>query len=207
MLDSFPDSQYTSPTTFEVQVIPDPCLAATLTIDPAIYAPAPYEYVLEQAPETRIFDQAHVTSSESVYPCPSTIEFDVTLRNGDPLAGGFLVTFNPATNEISVASSDRSDLDLSPVELSLRAKYEGVEFAYNGSLDFDVIIIDPCLDIVTVTPEAQTDPSAYDYSGQLVWSVDPHFSLDFTCEIVYSCATEASPNGSNICAIDSGADN
>ena len=52
-----------------------------------------------------------------------------------------------------------------------------------------------------------TDPSAYDYSGQLTWSVDPHFSLDYTCEIVYSCATEASPNGSSICAIDSGADN
>ena len=41
-LDNFPGSPYESPTTFEVQIIPDPCLIAVLTIDAAIYDPAPY---------------------------------------------------------------------------------------------------------------------------------------------------------------------
>ena len=94
-----------------------------------------------------------MTSSETVYPCPAIIEFDVTLRSGDPLAAGFIVSFDPATNEISAVSSDRNDLALSPIELTLKAKYEGAEFAYNGALDFEVIVIDPCLDIVVVTPE------------------------------------------------------
>ena len=52
-----------------------------------------------------------------------------------------------------MVSSDRNDLILSPLELTLKAKYEGAEFTYMGSLDFEVIIIDPCIDIVTVTSE------------------------------------------------------
>ena len=46
-------------TTFEVQII-DACRLATFTIDPSIYDPAPFEYVLEQAPEKRTFDQGYV---------------------------------------------------------------------------------------------------------------------------------------------------
>ena len=109
--------------------------------------------MLEQIVETRVFDQVHVTSSEVTYTCPATIEFDVTLRNGDPLPAGFIAQFDPAINEIFVVSSDRADLALSPLELTLKAKYFGAEFSYNGFLNFEVIIIDPCIDIVTVTPE------------------------------------------------------
>ena len=45
--DNFPSMKYESSTTFEVKIIPDPCLKADLFIDAAIYDPAPFEYVLE----------------------------------------------------------------------------------------------------------------------------------------------------------------
>ena len=78
-----------------------------------------------------------------------------------------------------------------------------MQFNYAGSIDFEVIIIDPCVDIVTVTPEAQTNPADYNYDGSLTWAVSPQFTLDYTCDIVYSCSTVASPppTSLDICSI------
>ena len=57
--------------------------------------------------------------------CPTGYEFDVTLRDGTALNPDFIVHFDPITNQISTASSDRLDLSLSPILLTAKVKYEG----------------------------------------------------------------------------------
>ena len=45
----------------------------------------------------------------------------------------------------------------------MHVKYEGAQYSITGTLDFELIIIDPCLDTALVFPEAQVDPPDYYY--------------------------------------------
>lgn len=110
------------------------------------------------------------------------------------------MTFDNTINEVATVSSDRNDLALSPVELTLKVKYQGAEFIYRGSLDIDVVIIDPCIDIVEVIAEPQTYPPQYLYDGDFTWTVDPVYTIDYNCVVVYSCQTTAGPV--DICSIN-----
>ena len=77
-----------------------------------------------------------------------------------------------------------------------------------GSLNFEVILIDPCLDIAVVTSTVQSNPPEYFYeeptNPSLQWSVSPPYSTDYTCPIVYSCMVTMSPTGVDICSIIAG---
>lgn len=58
--------------TWELTVI-DPCVAATLTIDPTVF-PSPYEYIITQTADVQtIVDTTHVSSSETLAVCPDII--------------------------------------------------------------------------------------------------------------------------------------
>lgn len=78
----------------------------------------------------------------------------MTLRDGSPLPNGFCVTYDPITRQVAVESSNRADIALSQIELTLNAKYTGAQYAYMSvPYDFNVIVLDPCLlDIAIVTP-------------------------------------------------------
>ena len=85
----------------------------------------------------------------------------------------------------------------------------GVEYSHMGSLDFEIVLIDPCLQTATVMATAQTAPSDYYYEQpsqpSLVWSVAPPYTTDYDCPIAYSCLVTASPAGVDICSILVGA--
>ena len=93
----------------------DPCLISVLTIAQAILDPLPYEYILEQAAATRLLSDVHISETETVANCPTVFEYKLEKANGDPLAADSIVLFDDGANEISVESSDRADLALSPI--------------------------------------------------------------------------------------------
>lgn len=76
-----------------------------------------------------------------------------------------------------------------------------------GTLDFEVIIVDPCLETAIVTSTPQVNPADYLYESTKVasalWTVDP-FTVDYTCDIIYSCINSVSPAGVDICNLSTG---
>ena len=97
-----------------------------LTIDSTILDPSPFEYILEQTPSTRTLDDSSVSETETVANCPTVFEYDVTMPDGSALDPAYIVSYDSATKTISVESSDRSYIPLSPLDLKLKVKYVGV---------------------------------------------------------------------------------
>ena len=61
--------------------------------------------------------------------------------------------------------------------------------------DFEVIVLDPCLlNIATVTQTLQINPPNYYYTAtDLTWSVNPPYTANYNCPIVYTCNNIMSP--------------
>lgn len=89
----------------------DPCLKSVLSVDPTMLDPLPYQYILEQPPATRTFDDLLVQETQIIADCPTQFEYEVTLRDGSPLPAGFIASYDPVTKQVSAESSDRSYLD------------------------------------------------------------------------------------------------
>lgn len=53
-------------------------------------------------------------------------EYDVTMPDGSPLDPAYIVSYDAASKTVSVVSSDRSYITLSPLDLKLKVKYVGV---------------------------------------------------------------------------------
>ena len=180
------------------------CLLAVLTIDPNIINPAPLSYILEQAALKYILDDT-VTSSETEAVCPTNFEFKVTTRDGNVINPP--VRFDVDSQELKVFSTDRSHLALSPILLTLHTKYEGAQYNFAGTLDFEIVIVDPCVDTAVITTKPQVNPADYLYEStsvaSVLWTLVP-YTVDYTCNIIYSCTTAAnSPAvGVDICNLN-----
>ena len=67
---------------FQIDVQQDPCLLATLTIDPSTLTSNPYTYVIDDPADVQTFNDSAVSSSETVHPCPTDFEFTIMNRDG-----------------------------------------------------------------------------------------------------------------------------
>ena len=76
----------------------------------------PYQYILENAPQTRTLSDLFVAETQTIAPCPTIFEYDVTLQDDSALPFfGFIISYDVGTRTISAQSSDRAFLAQSPI--------------------------------------------------------------------------------------------
>ena len=86
-----------------------------LTIDPRMLN-LPYQYILENAPQTRTLSDLFVAETQTIASCPTIFEYDVTLQDDSALPFfGFIISYDISTRTISAQSSDRAFLAQSPI--------------------------------------------------------------------------------------------
>jgi len=96
--------------------------------------------------------------------------------------------FNAVTQSLTTFSSDKAKIGL--YQLTLQAQYSGTTYSVAGKLDFDVNLIDPCLDSATITVTAQANPADYAYTAAsplAFFSLNPFTILPSFCVPTYSC--------------------
>ena len=130
---------------FTITIV-DPCVAATFTFDPSIL-PTPYEYVVSQSADVQTVLDSLVTSSETLAVCPDIV-FAVTKRDATPLDAA-VFTFAAAAQTLTTVTNDAGKISQHP--LTLLAQYDGATYSVAGTHDFDVDVIDPCPNHVTLT--------------------------------------------------------
>ena len=108
---------------FKVYMIIDPCIAATFTIDPAIF-PNPFEYIVTQTANVQNLLDSAVTSTETLAACPDIV---FTIVNRDFSAFDATVfTFNTANQSLTTFSTSQAKIGL--YQLTLQAKYSGTTY-------------------------------------------------------------------------------
>lgn len=90
-----------------------------------------------------------MTESEVLADCPTNYIFEVTNRDGTPLDANILF-FDDVTQIISAESSDHAYIAQSPILLTMNVRYDDPKYTFAGSLDFELVIIDPCLNTAVV---------------------------------------------------------
>ena len=91
-----------------------------------------------------------MTSTEILATCPDIV-FSLFKRDLSAL-DATVFTFNAAAQSLTTFSSSQAKIGL--YQLTLLAKYSGATYSVAGKLDFDVKLIDPCLNSVTITATA-----------------------------------------------------
>ena len=104
---------------FVVQLI-NPCLTATLTIDPSIMT-SPIQYEVFDNPHEEIFEQSDVTSSETTTTCPPFV-FILTDQQGNALPTP-LFDYYDSTTTLSIETDDVNEAGT--YDLRLSVAYEG----------------------------------------------------------------------------------
>ena len=85
-----------------------------------------------------------MSETETVADCPTNYIFEVTNRDGSALDLSIL-SFDDASQTISAESSDHAYIAQSPILLTMNVKYDDAVYSFAGSLDFELVIIDPCI--------------------------------------------------------------
>ena len=140
--------------------IEEPCGAATFTFDPSIF-PDPYEYVVTQPADVHTILDSLVISSETEAVCPDIV-FSFEKRGGGKFDAS-IFDYDETLQTLSTYTVSRQKIGVHL--LTMYAQYVGDNYSVAGTYDFEVHLIDPCLDHATLTPQAQTDPADYYYSG------------------------------------------
>ena len=139
-----------------------------------------------------------VTSTETLAACPDIV---FTLVKRDLSAFDATVfTFNTANQSLTTFSTSQAKIGL--YQLTLQAKYSGNTYSVAGKLDFDVKLIDPCLNSATIMATSQTNPADYAYTGDsplASFSLNPFTISPLFCEPTYSCFVIA--GSPDICSI------
>jgi len=89
---------------------------------------------------------------------------------------------------LTTFSSSQTKIGL--YQLTLQARYSGTSYSVAGKLDFDVKLIDPCLDSATIMATSQTNPLDYAYTGAAPFasfSLNPFTISPTFCVPTYSC--------------------
>ena len=91
-------------------------------------------------------------------------------------------------------------------ELTLRYAFSDHDVENSPyTYDFEIEIIDPCLDHATLTPQSQTNPSTYYYTGDspaAQFTLNPfEIEPEGFCTATYSCKVVSGPR-TDLCTID-----
>ena len=87
--------------------IVDPCIAATFTLDPAIF-PNPFEYIVTQTAIAKTILDSAVTSTETLVICPD-IEFSLLKRDHSAYDAS-VFTFNTLVQSLTTFSSSQAKI-------------------------------------------------------------------------------------------------
>ena len=98
---------------FQITIV-DPCISATLTIDPTIF-PTPYEYVISQAKDIQTLLDSSVSSDETDAVCPDII-FSVKNRDTTPI-DPLVFVYNSLGQTLETETSDKTKVALYPMTL------------------------------------------------------------------------------------------
>lgn len=98
---------------FKITIV-DPCISATLTIDPTIF-PTPYEYVISQAKDIQTLLDSSVNSDETDAVCPDII-FSVKNRDTTPI-DPLVFVYNSLGQTLETETADKTKVALYPMTL------------------------------------------------------------------------------------------
>ena len=128
-----------------------------------------------------------MTSTEILATCPDIV-FSLFKRDLSAF-DATVFTFNAVAQSLTTFSSSQAKIGL--YQLTLQARYSGATYTVAGKLDFDVKLIDPCLNSATITATAQTNPADYAYTGAsplASFSLNPFTIFPSFCGVpTYSC--------------------
>ena len=88
--------------------------------------------------------------------CPYDISFDLTNRDGSPILGSVFTWTGGGTQTIGTFTNDKTKIGVYPMRLHI--KYFQHDQLTTNYYDFDIEIVDPCLNNAILIPEPQTDP-------------------------------------------------
>lgn len=168
---------------FKVTIV-DPCISATLSFDPTM-TPSPYDYLLQAPADIQSIPVAKVLSAETLATCPS-IELSIVNDDLTPIDSSIFI-YDAVAETLTSESSDEAKVDAYPMKI--QAKYSGTLYP-SFEYDFTVNVINPCRNGATITPNSQTNPAAYAYTGSTPpaiftltpFTIDPSFCTQtFTC--------------------------
>ena len=137
--------------------------------------------------------------------CPYDISFDLTNRDGSPILGSVFTWTGGGTQTIGTFTNDKTKIGVYPMRLHI--KYFQHDQLTTNYYDFDIEIVDPCLNNAILIPEPQTDPPDYYYTGM---SPSADFLLNpfiinppNFCTADLSCAVSSGPR-TDLCDISDG---
>ena len=139
-----------------------PCFDATLTYAPSNW-PIPYQYFATYPADVKDILGADVSSTELGATCPYEYNFIVVNRDGsdiDPAVFTYMVS-----PSITTETSDRLKIGVYDLTLKIRYKSHGDLTISPHLYEFQIEIIDTCLDQAGLTPQIQVDPDIYYYTG------------------------------------------
>ena len=95
--------------------------------------------------------------------------------------------------------------------MTVFAQYAGPGYTTAGQLDFEIDVIDPCLNDAILTAQPQTNPVDYLYTGDspmAQFTMNPFIinPVGF-CIVQHSCAMVSGPSAFDLCSINNGLTN
>ena len=122
---------------FDMELV-DPCTGVSFAIDPSILSSLDIEYTIGQVAHQETLLSTLVTPSVTGLTCPP-MELTVLQADGLPMDSEAF-TYDPDSQVFQVETADES-FNQTTFDLQIKAKYEGSQFAYTGTLDFKVLLI------------------------------------------------------------------
>ena len=100
--------------------------------------------------DLRSINDSDIVSSETDADCPD-IEFSLTYLDGSAF-DSTVFTFNATAQTLTTETNDELKIDV--YDFRLTAKYAGAQYTNTGILDFTIDVIDPCLELATLTAQS-----------------------------------------------------
>lgn len=88
-------------------------------------------------------------SAESFATCPYGFTFDLKNQDGSNILGT-VFSWSELLQEVGTETYDKSKIGVYPMRLKI--KYDGHDYMPDNYFDFEIEIIDPCIDSATLIP-------------------------------------------------------
>ena len=186
--------------------VESPCYDAVLNYVPTNF-PDPFQYVagITNFAQQKL-DINDFTHDGPQDVCNFTFDYILTYRDGNPIDPENISFCNKCNGKIDMFMNKPESIG--NYELTLKYAFKGHDVENSPyTYDFEIDIIDPCLDHASLTPQSQTNPNTYYYTGD---SPAAQFTLnpfeiepeDFcTATVTYSCEVVSGPR-TDLCTID-----